>query len=400
MVKLQNPMNVNIPGTSVCTFLIKIFVCSFICILFSMSISFAQAQSFNIPLTSTYEPTLESTSPLDPLVVMHERVSCLAYSSDYQSTPPLITTQGFNIQNLNYSDQYTDLSCQLQGFGGYFRPANWSVRKIYGDGGVDVTGAPNIVLVEGANTILVEVEAGRTVILSIQLPADGFLSFDWNTIGGSTSNVGCSAVVNGNIVNDQHYSSTFLSLGDQLQIALQAKKKVSVQLTNLSFATDALGLVERTWYATSTSNQTLSATQLIAIERFSITDVIFPSHLDGVERPMLGHGASTSPLQTGQPFYDADGNEATRGDQYPLENDKFGFQIQWEDHIEQKGILQTITRTWTITDRCTSSTMNNTQIIKVLEAGPLGGKEELQERGVIPDSYSETANVSFHITSE
>jgi hypothetical protein len=49
--------------------------------------------------------------------------------------------------------------------------------KIYGDGGVDVTGAADVILVEGANMLLVN-----------PLPFGGD-TFDWRTFRSSNSNV-------------------------------------------------------------------------------------------------------------------------------------------------------------------------------------------------------------------
>ena len=47
------------------------------------------------------------------------------------------------VASLTYTDEVIDFGCGEQGFEGYFAPENWMITTTNGDGGVDVTGAPN-----------------------------------------------------------------------------------------------------------------------------------------------------------------------------------------------------------------------------------------------------------------
>ncbi|MDX1666295.1 MAG: hypothetical protein R3350_03655 [Saprospiraceae bacterium] len=89
-------------------------------------------------------------------------------------------------ENRGYTEKYFSLKSRGSDFENYFQPANWQVIKKYGDGGVDVTGAPNTILVEGANTVKVEAAPRRLTVVKIVIPAEGYVAFDWSKVGGST----------------------------------------------------------------------------------------------------------------------------------------------------------------------------------------------------------------------
>ncbi|MEN0004149.1 MAG: hypothetical protein AAF798_08400 [Bacteroidota bacterium] len=288
-----------------------------------------------------------------------QRISCFEYAA----------------MSNKHNDQYFELNCQVNSANSYFHPSNWSIHKTNGDGGVDVTGIPNFVLVEGADTFLVDVEAAGGIIVSIPLPADGFLAFDWSFVGNSNSNVGCSALINDKPIGKLHYSPTFYAAGDLLTIQLQSTGQAGqFKLSNLEFLTDAIAAVK---------HPTPTGIQLLTIERPIITDVIFPKQLNGVEGPMLTQEASTTPFQTGFPYFDLDGDLQTSGDQFELQKDAFGFQITWQDEVLRKGIQKTIIRHWTIIDTCSGSEMIQKQLIKQFE---FDAKEELNEKGFTADT--------------
>ena len=82
------------------------------------------------------------------------------------------------------------LDCRTEGLNGYFDPANWQVKQEIirkGDGGVDVTGAPDARLVEGADGALAFAAPGGTLHLQRIIPAKGFLALDLVKVGSSIS---------------------------------------------------------------------------------------------------------------------------------------------------------------------------------------------------------------------
>lgn len=96
----------------------------------------------------------------------------------------------------------------------------------------------------------------------------------------------------------------------------------------------------------------------------SLTDVIFPKHLDGLESPVL-LGGSTHPDFTGYPFIDMDGNPSTVEDQIIISERYFDWSIQWKDtEISKTKNTRTIKRRWIIIDATAGNTSINTQIIK------------------------------------
>ena len=166
--------------------------------------------------------------------------------------------------------------------------------KIYGDGGVDVTGAPKQQLVEGANLVL----------------------FLQHYIGGS---------------NLYFYKKVHIRQLDQNYGQLQ-KTKASINLDVNDYV--------------------------------SLTDVIFPKHLDGVESPILS-GGSTHPDFTGYPFIDMDGDPSTVEDQIIISERYFDWTIQWKDtEVSKTKDTRTIKRRWIIKDAKAGNTSVNTQIIK------------------------------------
>ena len=81
----------------------------------------------------------------------HQTLYCLEKFNAENTPLPIISSSCGSIQSTTYQDEYLDLGCTSNGFTGYFMTPNWQSSKIKGDGGVDVTGAPNSILVEGAN---------------------------------------------------------------------------------------------------------------------------------------------------------------------------------------------------------------------------------------------------------
>jgi hypothetical protein len=71
--------------------------------------------------------------------IEHLTLNCLeAFAADELPFPNVHSRCG-RIVELDYSDEYIDLGCHVNGFTGWFQKDNWIQSKIKGDGGVDVT---------------------------------------------------------------------------------------------------------------------------------------------------------------------------------------------------------------------------------------------------------------------
>lgn len=74
-----------------------------------------------------------------------------------------------------------------RGWQGYFALPQWELQLHLGDGGVEVTGAPTVGLVEGADSTQLSIEAvaGQAFALQITIPADGYLRLMLQKAGSS-----------------------------------------------------------------------------------------------------------------------------------------------------------------------------------------------------------------------
>ena len=192
-----------------------------------------------------------------------------------------------------------------------------SKSKIYGDGGVDVTGAPMQKLVEGANCML--------------------LACKQHDFGSSNLFLNLFFLDHTIIDHSQHQKTKELISGT-----------LSPQ-----------------------NNPKKQNRKLIHLNQISLTDVIFPKHLDGVESPMLSDEASTHPEFTGYPFLDVDGNLLTLEDHIYLTEKREDIQVSWSDEeVKENRWLTKILRTWVIYDFKGDNTYTNIQIIHRLDVKP------------------------------
>jgi hypothetical protein len=249
------------------------------------------------------------------------------------------------------------------------------VSKIYGDGGVDVTGAPNALLVEGADNTLVSATPGGATRIQILIPADGILAFDWRSIGGSHLFSNSFQVS----INEEMFSLTEdynsngrfrrpVRTGDELSFHLKAPESLSFELDNFRLLTNAIGTFQRVWTATDEQGHHDTFTQFITIEQPSIVEVIFPE--DREEVPATSK--ATAPQATGFPYFDRDGDPATNDDRYRLQGDNCAYQVEYTDELQRLGDACLLFRRWTITDACGNNTLQETQVIR-LKAIPASG---------------------------
>lgn len=311
----------------------------------------------------------------------HQAVSCL---KQQEATPPVATAPGNAQTSLSYQDQYFKLGCAVSGFKEYFAPSRWTVAKINGDGGVDVTGAPNSILVEGANRASVIATPGSAASYRIAIPAKGYVSFDWGYVGGSNFlNQQFWVEVNGQPVEtmtkertDGSFFSSLLLPGDELAFNITAARKgFAVQLSNFEFLSNAIGVIERRWEAHTEDGLEGRFTQFVSIKKPDFTKVIFPGNCDGIDYPLIENGSSAEPVWTGYPVIDEDGSAATTHDQYPLSGDGCAFNLKWEDELLYDQGDCIIFRHWAVSDYCGNNVQKHTQVIKVRGGCPEGASE-------------------------
>ena len=319
-----------------------------------------------------YESQMSSSTCVPELMVQHYAVLCLNQEGIAKVDTPVFHSACSEVTQLDFEEEYLDLTCAMSGFEGYFHPSNWTGQTIYGDGGVDVTGAPNITLVEGANKALLETASGKTAVFKIVIPANGIATFDWSNFGGSKFFY--SLHLNGRsypINKLEHQNGSFrtpvLRIGDQLEFQVKAPEIGSkIELSNFNFYSNTIGLMKRHWKALDSNEKECKATQLIAIEKANISDIIFPLNRDGKEAPMLLDDESAySPEVTGYPVIDRDGDPESKEDQFLLKNDACTFQINWTDEWSNEDKTFIIARKWIVQDVCSDNYMEATQIIKL-----------------------------------
>lgn len=296
---------------------------------------------------------------------------------------PAVYDNCSNDITVTHADSLISFGCGYTGFAGYFDPSNWTECLINdGDGGVDVTGAPGQILVEGADSSPLSTAPKYITKYKIVIPTEGYVSFDWSSFGGSlfnthgfylTINNWCVQITN-DTVQGGTYTTGLLEPGDVLsfeQVSDGNADAVHTIVSNFHFHTLAWKVIHRTWSATDEYGNTRQYTQVITQERAALSQVMFPPDRDGVAAPMLACGAMADLSQTGQPFIDEDGDLNTTADQYALDNGECAFNVAYEDQsIATCEGSELVLRKWTIIDDCSSQILEHTQIIKLFDITP------------------------------
>ncbi|RMG77502.1 MAG: hypothetical protein D6714_19695, partial [Bacteroidetes bacterium] len=286
------------------------------------------------------------------------------------------------VVSLTHEDEIIDLGCGMQGFQGYFEPSNWTVQTTNGDGGVDVTGAPDSVLVEGANASPFKVTPRYITRFKIVMPSEGYIRFDWRSFGGSNFNEDAFYVtINGvciqlsfNDVQSGSWESWLLQPGDVLSFEQASdgnNDMVRTMISNFQFLTTAQKIIHRTWSATDEWGNTRTRLQVITLERATLADVFMPPNYDDLQLPALTCGANTHPDITGWPFLDEDQDPTTTADQFAIQNGDCTFSLTYEDQsVPTCEGSELLLREWTILNDCTGEILNEVQIIKLFDTTP------------------------------
>jgi len=308
------------------------------------------------------ETSTTTTCPLD-IRAKHLTTSCLQKNLSEVSNPTIKTTCN-KVTSLSFEDSYYELTENTGFQTGYFALDRWTKKS--GDGGVDVTGAPNCVLVEGANIAQVSVAPGRIAILEIEIPASGFAMFNWKSIGGS--NLLFTTKLNTTkqpIERQGFYRSPRLKAGDAFAVLIEntSENHLKLEIADFEFLTNAIGVTERQWTAITDDQTQTIFNQYIAIEQLPLANIIFPENLDVQHAPMLNAEANLAPEMTGLPLYDEDGEAMTLYDQHELDGLGCAFDYSWKDAWTLDAQGYALQRHWRITDK-NGNVREHTQIIR------------------------------------
>ncbi|GJM35070.1 MAG: hypothetical protein DHS20C18_40710 [Saprospiraceae bacterium] len=277
--------------------------------------------------------------------------------------------------------QLYNLSCQQEGWTAYFAPANWTVHKINGDGGVDVTGAPNALLVEGANKALVQIDPLNELQLQIVIPAEGYINFEWGNVGGS--NLFLEVWVNGQLRSRKYagpnpFFSPLLRTGDlvSLRFVEENYQPATASIRNFQFLTNTVGVLVRKWAIQIPKKSDLVFSQFITLEKAKLTNIIFPANQNGSGLKNEKDETPISPKKMGYPLIDWDGNPYTQEDQVPLDNNMYQLEMSWEDEFQKTDLGIELLRHWKINDHCAGNYVQETQIIKLYDHPELVPKDQ------------------------
>ena len=310
----------------------------------------------------------------------HVTLNCSEDPSVASVGEPSATDNCSSVVTLTHQDSVIDFGCGYTGFSGYFDPGNWQIcLPSTGDGGVDVTGAPGQVSVEGADSYPQASSPPQVTRFKIEIPTEGFVSFDWNSIGGPNfDNEGFYLTINNwcvQLTNDSvqggSYTTGLLQPGDILSFEQKSDgdaASVNTTVSNFHFHTAAWKVIHRIWTATDEFGNTRQETQVITLNRATLSQVHFPPDRDGISAPMLDCGGAADLGITGLPFIDEDGDLGTTDDQFDLQTGDCMLSYLFEDQVIMtcEG-SELIIREWTVVDDCTSQILEHTQLIKLFD---------------------------------
>ncbi len=340
---------------------IKIMFVVPVCCLFTISSMGAHDMWGGLEEKTEGLPLVDPETDCQPVfAIEHLTFNCLeALAVDQLPFPNVYSTCG-QIVELDYVDEYFDLGCHVNGFDGWFKKDNWIQSKIKGDGGVDVTGAPNALLVEGANKALVEVMPGSTTSLTVVVPADGFITFDWSIVGGSNLSLTVRAGES-TVIPDRYFVSQSLKAGDTFSLLFQSTFQGRIELSNFQFLSNINTLIQRTWKAKDESGQQSEAVQFIGVKGIEASQILMP--LDINTSKTAYRDEIPSPELSGYPIFDKDGDWITSDDQISLQGKSCSVKMSWSDKVDAQTDKTIISRKWVIEQGCGRNTIIHTQEI-------------------------------------
>ncbi|AEE49752.1 hypothetical protein [Haliscomenobacter hydrossis] len=336
---------------------IKIRITGLLClaILLTLQVNSSYGQSgLQASLSTTIEK--KSSSPQQVISQLSHQASTDYFSVictgelDMRAFPIPVAIKAIqDASALLVQDARYDLGCNAMGFVGYFDPSRWMDANIQSAGGVDVTGAPGQLLVEGTNNYPVVVADRRAPYFTVKVPSSGYVTFNWNDIGGSLSNPTALAVyVNTRqIPAEKGQVSVFMQAGDELKLQVNPDAQ-AVLIHHFAFLSDLAYLITREWV---NEQREVIASQYIAVEKPNLGDIRFPRNTV-VDK-------NVQPEYTGYPILDTDGNAKTTEDQIVLAGTFNGFSVTYQDQIDVDN--RRILRVWTINDTCGGNVLSHVQ---------------------------------------
>lgn len=251
---------------------------------------------------------------------------------------------------------YYDLGCKHQGLGGYFAPDRWSKTIDFGDGGVDVTEAPNSKVVEGAtgDRLIVQTESSDRYTWRITVPADGYLYFRLEKFGSflsqriSSTDTDLQLFHNDKLLtykplSNGGYYSPHLKAGDIFAVAFKGKEQ-KYEWGSFTFYSNCVGVIVNATGRLDPKTGLPLADNVKPIMRAEIDQLFFPSNLPEV-----------------WPVLDQDGDFATVDDQIELNRDRSDEQpieVSTKDRVEKKEGQYWICRRFTFKEPCSGNTVS------------------------------------------
>ena len=338
---------------------------------FALSVPWASgAYPSNI---SAFEKELTGTDRGKPADSCRLHVHAAHYSIDCRQqnlwteprTPEVVSDCGA-VVSLTFSDEYFELGCGTLSFTGYFDPARWVNDMIYGDDGVDVTGAPDSrLLVEGTDNALVEVANRPESNFTVVVPANGYVYFDWFLDGSSiifSDEAAPIIQVNRQEVRlsmqDSQWVTPYLTQGDALTFKMPSVAG-TFSIRRFAFYTNASGVILRKWTATDEAGYAATFPQFIALDRPSFSDIYLPGHLPATNHEAFDLSAPPSMLT---PHFRGDTLQQ-HSTPVSLLNAKNNCALDWywEDELLPTHRGTVLIRHWTVLDWCGENELSQEQ---------------------------------------
>jgi hypothetical protein len=204
---------------------------------------------------------------------------------------------------------------------------------------------------------------GSITSLTVVVPADGFITFDWSNVGGSNLSLTVRAGES-TVDPDRYFVSQGLKAGDTFSLLFQSTfqdQAGQIELANFQFLTNINSLIQRTWMAKDEAGQETQAVQFIGVEGIKADQILMPLDINtskSVYRADIPH-----PEQTGYPIFDKDGDWITSDDQVSLQGRSCSVKMSWSDKMEKQEETTIINRRWVIEQGCGRNTIIHTQKI-------------------------------------
>lgn len=256
---------------------------------------------------------------------------------------------------------YYDLGCKHQGLGGYFAPDRWYKTTDFGDGGVDVTEAPNAKVVEGATgaRLLVQTAGSDRYTWCITVPADGYMYFRLRKVGSflsqriSSTNIGFQLFRNEEPltyrpISDGGYYSPHLRAGDRFSIHFEGKGE-EFEWADFIFYSNCVGVIVLEPSQEELDSGRFRADRVQPIRRAELEQIYFP-----FDEPEVW------------PVVDEDGDLITIDDQYELGSDQIGdnsvteqaFGVEVQDRLDMHAGQFWLMRRFVFTEPCSGNVMS------------------------------------------